>query len=560
MWSEHQDPGSGKLYYHNSATGATVWEKPAELANVMDEWDEILDPGHNKSYYVNKKTQATQWEKPAGWVGLAEMLAIMEQQNLGHDEIEEMVSDEKLLSATVWDDPTNGKLPSDIGVLFAPTGMQIVSTNNSPIMLATYEEIEGWEVEDGDEEQADLVRIKIKIVGEMSLEVDDAELYSAVLNWVIPEEANSYQEDAEVAGATGSGGYGDNGSRSKSPGEGADAETMRMIEMLMSMDDDENMAKKANDGWGDAGGGGGGGGDGGGGGGGGGDMDAATLAMMQQLMNEDEGEEAAKKMAENMRNSDHEDSKPVKKPKSPPKPAETDEETLKMIKQMEEENENMKKSMKMLNGDESDESEEDEDSPGKAGGGGQSRMAIMRGGQMNNRKKVQQGRLGIEEAQEAAAAAKARRGQLLHDTATHVKLADCVEIGFLGAGSFGNVTMVRNVNNPAETFALKEVGKQKTVEHRLVNFLIREKQALDKCRHPFVVHLHNTFQDPHCCYFLMEVVEGPDLHNIIERGNKFAPNYPDPGLTQKQVWCNISFPFTRPNMSSCSLFSSQLAY
>ena len=88
-WAAHTDPGSGKMYYYNSLTGQTTWEKPpamlqaerdaaakaqaeaqaatrveaatraAAAAAAADPWDAHVDPSSGKTFYVNRLTQQT---------------------------------------------------------------------------------------------------------------------------------------------------------------------------------------------------------------------------------------------------------------------------------------------------------------------------------------------------------------------------------------------------------------------------------------------------------------------------------------------------------------------
>jgi hypothetical protein len=119
-------------------------------------------------------------------------------------------------------------------------------------------------------------------------------------------------------------------------------------------------------------------------------------------------------------------------------------------------------------------------------------------------------------------------------TVKNLTLDKLDEIAFLGAGSFGNVTLVALKSDRSQTFALKAVSKESQVREKMLPHLLMEKKALLACRHQFICHLHGTCQDVNLVYFVMEVVEGPDLHHIIQHPQATAPNYPNAGLVTKQ--------------------------
>ncbi|KAJ1548729.1 hypothetical protein HK405_016052, partial [Cladochytrium tenue] len=68
-WVAHTQP-DGKVYYFNSATGTSTWQKPDELKTPLEraldacQWKEFKTEA-GKSYYSNKATKETVWDMPA---------------------------------------------------------------------------------------------------------------------------------------------------------------------------------------------------------------------------------------------------------------------------------------------------------------------------------------------------------------------------------------------------------------------------------------------------------------------------------------------------------------
>lgn len=75
-WQEHHDPNTGKMYFHNPATGETKWERPSEAASSVAAsmvlppgWQQHTDANSGKVYYHNPSTGVTTWEKPTAFPG-----------------------------------------------------------------------------------------------------------------------------------------------------------------------------------------------------------------------------------------------------------------------------------------------------------------------------------------------------------------------------------------------------------------------------------------------------------------------------------------------------------
>ena len=68
-WYERIDPNTKKMYYFNSLTRKTQWEKPSECKNINREhekehWKELVDKKSGKTYYYNPETKCTTWNRP----------------------------------------------------------------------------------------------------------------------------------------------------------------------------------------------------------------------------------------------------------------------------------------------------------------------------------------------------------------------------------------------------------------------------------------------------------------------------------------------------------------
>lgn len=94
-WSVHDD-GDGRLFYYDRKTDSSQWEVPEGLASLETEFMMKLilqnavarsgvwtahDAGNGTIYYFNSKTRASAWERPSEW-GEAEAAAAREKEEM----------------------------------------------------------------------------------------------------------------------------------------------------------------------------------------------------------------------------------------------------------------------------------------------------------------------------------------------------------------------------------------------------------------------------------------------------------------------------------------------
>ena len=97
-----------------------------------------------------------------------------------------------------------------------------------------------------------------------------------------------------------------------------------------------------------------------------------------------------------------------------------------------------------------------------------------------------------------------------------VQLSDLTEIKVLGEGSFGRVTLVKDVLHNS-IWALKKMSKRKLDDLKQKVNVMNEKNVLSMLNHPFILHLEATFQDEHTLYMLIELVRGGELFNYLDK-------------------------------------------
>jgi len=86
----------------------------------------------------------------------------------------------------------------------------------------------------------------------------------------------------------------------------------------------------------------------------------------------------------------------------------------------------------------------------------------------------------------------------------------------LGEGSFAKV-FVATSKASKKQYAAKVVDKKHVIKHKKIDAVMQEKKILSVVKHPNIVALKCAFQDSHSFYFILELVSGGELYDLIQR-------------------------------------------
>jgi protein-serine/threonine kinase len=102
-------------------------------------------------------------------------------------------------------------------------------------------------------------------------------------------------------------------------------------------------------------------------------------------------------------------------------------------------------------------------------------------------------------------------------------LADYVFIKVIGKGNFGKVILVKSrIDN--KYYALKCIKKKELIKRECVDLIKTEKRVLKKISHPFIIKLHESFQNDEKVYMLFDYTNGGDLFFHLNDKTRFSEN------------------------------------
>ena len=96
-----------------------------------------------------------------------------------------------------------------------------------------------------------------------------------------------------------------------------------------------------------------------------------------------------------------------------------------------------------------------------------------------------------------------------------VSLPDLGEGSVLGEGTYGLVCRGLH-RTTGRTFAVKSVQKAKVASDLIVRQILNERALMAACNHPYVCKLAGAYQSVGELYFILELVEGGELFDLLE--------------------------------------------
>jgi len=108
--------------------------------------------------------------------------------------------------------------------------------------------------------------------------------------------------------------------------------------------------------------------------------------------------------------------------------------------------------------------------------------------------------------------------------ATYYTMAELEKKGVLGQGAFGKVNLVIDKKN-GKLFALKAQSKAFIVKHGQESHTLAEFNLLRKINHPLVCNIYQAMQDKKYVYFLMNLLPGGELMDLLDRQQRLPENW-----------------------------------
>jgi serine/threonine protein kinase len=99
-------------------------------------------------------------------------------------------------------------------------------------------------------------------------------------------------------------------------------------------------------------------------------------------------------------------------------------------------------------------------------------------------------------------------------------MEDLEKMRVLGEGAFGKVNLVK-CKTDGKLYALKAQSKAFVVENSQQEHLLTEYEIMRELNHSLIVKCYQAFQDSRYVYFLMNLLPGGELMDLLDSKKKF---------------------------------------
>lgn len=117
-----------------------------------------------------------------------------------------------------------------------------------------------------------------------------------------------------------------------------------------------------------------------------------------------------------------------------------------------------------------------------------------------------------------------RRRSTILKKRVKVELKDLDILNVLGQGAFGKVKLVKS-KETGECYALKAQGKKFIIDNGQKSYILNELRLMQQLEHPNILIMHCAMQDPKYIYFLLDLLPGGELMNILESRGRFSEEW-----------------------------------
>lgn len=120
--------------------------------------------------------------------------------------------------------------------------------------------------------------------------------------------------------------------------------------------------------------------------------------------------------------------------------------------------------------------------------------------------------------QEQAEQQEMSEGRLYNDGEWNISCFEKLEE--LGEGSFGTVYKVK-LKTTGEIYALKEVSRRVLIKNKQLKYAVSEIKIMKRLKHPFILTLHDSFEDKNSIFMILEYCPNGDLSDLLRLKGKF---------------------------------------